>query len=186
MAVARPRCEIRGRVQGLRLGLKAQHARLGQDPRQFRPDVRHHFRRRQDLRGLAGRGQDASRQRGHLLDLALAGRTWNASRIDPNYELLERAPDAPALPATPAQRQQSRSRPIQDFTEADAYAAALDRALAKLADRINAKHVELAEHDQSDHVGLGRLTGQLRELESDLAETESRWLELSEIVESGG
>ena len=64
--------------------------------------------------------------------------------------------------------------------------AALDRALAKLADRINAKHVELAEHDQSDHVGLGGLTGQLRELESDLAETESRWLELSEIVESAG
>ena len=64
--------------------------------------------------------------------------------------------------------------------------ATLDRALAKLADRINGKHVELAEHDQSDHVGLGRLTGQLRELESDLAETESRWLELSEIVESDG
>ena len=64
--------------------------------------------------------------------------------------------------------------------------ATLDRALAKLADRINGKHVELAEHDQSDHVGLGRLTGQLRELETDLAETESRWLELSEIVESDG
>ncbi len=62
--------------------------------------------------------------------------------------------------------------------------AALDRSLAKLTDRINAKHVELAEHDQSDHVGLNRLTGQLRELESDLAQTESRWLELSEMVES--
>ena len=64
--------------------------------------------------------------------------------------------------------------------------AALDRALAKLAGQINAKHVELAEHDQADHVGIGRLTGQLRELETDLAETEGRWLELSELVESGG
>ncbi len=64
--------------------------------------------------------------------------------------------------------------------------AALDRALGKLTDRINAKHVELAEHDQSDHVGIGRLTGQLRELETDLADTEGRWLELSETVESGG
>ncbi len=43
--------------------------------------------------------------------------------------------------------------------------ASLDRALAKLSDRVNAKHVELAEHDQSDHVGLGKLTQQLRELE---------------------
>ena len=64
--------------------------------------------------------------------------------------------------------------------------AALDRALSKLTDRINAKHVELAEHDQSDHVGLGRLTGQLRQLETELADKEGRWLELSEIVESGG
>jgi ATPase subunit of ABC transporter with duplicated ATPase domains len=62
--------------------------------------------------------------------------------------------------------------------------AALDRALAKLTERINAKHVELAEHEQSDHVGISRLTGQLRDLEGDLAETESRWLELSELVES--
>ena len=52
---------------------------------------------------------------------------WNASRIDPNFQLMERAPDAPALPVSPAQRQESRSRPMQDFTEADAYAAALDR-----------------------------------------------------------
>ena len=52
---------------------------------------------------------------------------WNASRIDPNFQLMERAPDAPALPVSPAQRQESRNRPMQDFTEADAYAAALDR-----------------------------------------------------------
>ena len=64
--------------------------------------------------------------------------------------------------------------------------AALERALGKLATKVNAKHVELAEHDQADHVGIGRLTGQLRELETDLAETEGRWMELSELVESGG
>ena len=61
----------------------------------------------------------------------------------------------------------------------------LDRAIAKLTDRINAKHVELAEHDQSDHVGVGRLSAELRTLEGELADTESRWLELSERVESG-
>jgi ATPase subunit of ABC transporter with duplicated ATPase domains len=61
--------------------------------------------------------------------------------------------------------------------------AALDRALAKLSDRVNAKHVELAEFDQSDHVGLGRLTAELRELEAEVAEKENRWLELSELVD---
>ncbi|AKK28236.1 ABC-F family ATP-binding cassette domain-containing protein [Mycobacterium sp. EPa45] len=61
--------------------------------------------------------------------------------------------------------------------------ASLDRALSKLSDRVNAKHVELAEHDQSDHVGLGKLTQQLRDLEAEVAEKENRWLELSELVD---
>jgi ATP-binding cassette subfamily F protein uup len=64
--------------------------------------------------------------------------------------------------------------------------AALDRAIAKLTAKINAKHVELAEHDQSDHVGIGTLTGELRSLEGELTDTENRWLELSEQLESVG
>ena len=62
--------------------------------------------------------------------------------------------------------------------------AALDRALTKLAQKVDATHIALAEHDQSDHVGIGRLTAELRDLQSDLAEKEGRWLELSELVES--
>jgi hypothetical protein len=54
-----------------------------------------------------------------------------------------------------------------------------------LTGRINVKHVEIADHDQSDHVGIGRLTAELRALESELADKESRWIELSEMVESG-
>jgi len=61
--------------------------------------------------------------------------------------------------------------------------SALDRALAKLSGRVNATHVELAEHDQSDHVGITRLTQQLRELEDEVADKEQRWLELSEMIE---
>jgi ATPase subunit of ABC transporter with duplicated ATPase domains len=61
--------------------------------------------------------------------------------------------------------------------------ASLDRALSKLSDRIKAKHVELADHDQSDHVGISRLTGELRDLENDVADKETRWLELSELIE---
>ncbi len=61
--------------------------------------------------------------------------------------------------------------------------AAVDRQLARLADRIKDKHDELAEHDQSDHVGITRLTQELRSLEDEVATTESRWLELSEMLE---
>ncbi len=61
--------------------------------------------------------------------------------------------------------------------------AAIDRRLARLADQIAAKHRELAEHDQSDHVGITRLTEELRDLEDDVAGLESRWLELSEVLE---
>jgi ABC transport system ATP-binding/permease protein len=61
--------------------------------------------------------------------------------------------------------------------------AAIDRRLTRLADQIAAKHEELAEHDQSDHVGITRLTRELRELEEDVAGLENRWLELSDVVE---
>jgi ATP-binding cassette subfamily F protein uup len=59
----------------------------------------------------------------------------------------------------------------------------VDRQLARLADRIAAKHVELADHDQSDHVAITRLTAELRALEDEVGALESRWLELSEAVE---
>jgi ATPase subunit of ABC transporter with duplicated ATPase domains len=61
--------------------------------------------------------------------------------------------------------------------------SALDRAITKLTERINAKHVELAEHDQSDHAAISGLTAALRELEAELAVKENRWLELSELIE---
>jgi ABC transport system ATP-binding/permease protein len=61
--------------------------------------------------------------------------------------------------------------------------AAIDRRLVRMADQIAEKHEELAEHDQSDHVGIGRLTKELRGLEDDVARLEARWLELSEVVE---
>jgi ABC transport system ATP-binding/permease protein len=61
--------------------------------------------------------------------------------------------------------------------------AGIDRRLARLADQIAAKHRELAEHDQADHIGITRLTEQLRELEGGVAELENRWLELAEVVD---
>lgn len=60
---------------------------------------------------------------------------------------------------------------------------ALDRRLGKVTDQVAAKHEELARHDQSDYVGLGRLTDELRTLEGEIADLETRWLELSEQLE---
>lgn len=89
-----------------------------------------------------------------------------------------RSPPAPAEPV-PAPEQMSGAQ----RRAAEKELAAVDRQLARLADRIAAKHTELAEHDQSDHIALTRLTQDLRNLEAEVAATETRWLELSEVLE---
>ncbi|WP_319436607.1 ABC-F family ATP-binding cassette domain-containing protein [Mycobacterium sp. RTGN5] len=59
----------------------------------------------------------------------------------------------------------------------------IERSLVKLDGRIAALHAELAAHDQSDHIEIGRLTMELRSLEDEVAAAEARWLELSELVD---
>ncbi len=61
---------------------------------------------------------------------------------------------------------------------------AIERRLTRLADQRTVKHLQLADHDQADHVGLTRLTRELRALEDEVTELETRWLELSERVEN--
>ena len=86
-----------------------------------------------------------------------------------------------AKPGTGASRPQAISGAELRATEKEI--AAIDRRLARLADQIAAKHRQLAEHDQSDHLGIARLTEELRELHDGVAQLESRWLELSEVLE---
>ncbi|MCX7521790.1 ABC-F family ATP-binding cassette domain-containing protein [Microbacterium sp. STN6] len=69
-----------------------------------------------------------------------------------------------------------------DLRAAEKEISSIDRKLARLADQVAAVHERLAEHDQSDYEGLGRLTNELRELEANIADLETRWLELSELV----
>jgi ABC transport system ATP-binding/permease protein len=88
---------------------------------------------------------------------------------------------ASAAPATSTAAPQAISG--SELRAAQKEIAAIDRRLTRLADQIAAKHHELAEHDQSDHVGITRLTQELRELEEDVAGLENRWLELSDVVE---
>ncbi|MDG4668710.1 ABC-F family ATP-binding cassette domain-containing protein [Mycobacterium sp. 236(2023)] len=101
--------------------------------------------------------------------------------VDEYLRLAEKRPSAPA------QQQQKSAAPASlsgaELRNVEKEIASIDRSLAKLSDRIGAKHEEMAAQDQSDHVGLGRLTAELRELESQVTEQESRWMELSERLE---
>jgi ABC transport system ATP-binding/permease protein len=100
--------------------------------------------------------------------------------IDEYLRLSARRADPAAAAPSPAE-QQAMSGAQRRAAEKEL--AAVDRQLGRFADRIQDKHHELAEHDQSDHVGITRLTQELRALEDEVAATESRWLELSELLE---
>lgn len=62
--------------------------------------------------------------------------------------------------------------------------SSIDRKLEKLAGEIARLHERLAVHDQGDYVGLGVLGDELGALEASVAELETRWLEVSEALES--
>ncbi|MGX5697363.1 ABC-F family ATP-binding cassette domain-containing protein [Agromyces soli] len=86
-------------------------------------------------------------------------------------------------PSSPA------ARPAEAISGADRRAlekelSAIDRRLEKLGQQIAAQHEKLAAHDQSDYTGLGALGDELRGLEASVAELETRWLEISESLES--
>jgi ABC transport system ATP-binding/permease protein len=71
---------------------------------------------------------------------------------------------------------------------AEAHAAqkelgAIERRMQKLERRTETLHTKLTAHDQSDYVGLAEITAELRSVESENAELEERWLELSEQLE---
>ncbi|MET0830063.1 MAG: ABC-F family ATP-binding cassette domain-containing protein [Microbacterium sp.] len=88
---------------------------------------------------------------------------------------------------TPVAASAAPSPAAEGLTGADRRTAekefsAIDRQLAKLAKRITATHDDLATHDQSDYVGIGRLNAQLQSLEAELAALEERWLEVGEAL----
>jgi ATPase subunit of ABC transporter with duplicated ATPase domains len=58
--------------------------------------------------------------------------------------------------------------------------AAIERRIAKVDAEITAKRTALADHDQSDFVGLGEKMSAIGQLEAENVALEERWLELSE------
>ncbi|MGF1646691.1 MAG: ABC-F family ATP-binding cassette domain-containing protein [Kineosporiaceae bacterium] len=79
---------------------------------------------------------------------------------------------APGSPVSGAQRRATQKE-----------IAAIERRLERVSGSIDAVHRRLAEHDQSDYVGLQRCTDELRQLQTDVGQLEERWLELSELVD---
>ena len=70
---------------------------------------------------------------------------------------------------------------------AEAHAAqkelgAVERRMQKLERQTATLHTTLADHDQSDYVGLSEITGRLRAVEGEIESLEERWLELSELL----
>jgi ATPase subunit of ABC transporter with duplicated ATPase domains len=88
----------------------------------------------------------------------------------------------------PAPPRQSQAEPAPaglsgaELRAAQKEIAAIDRKLARLAERIEAAHEAMARHDQSDYQGLIDKTKELRELQDEVSDLETRWLELSERV----
>jgi ATP-binding cassette subfamily F protein uup len=85
---------------------------------------------------------------------------------------------APAKPA----RDEGRQILGAERRAAEKELASLERRMTKLQSEIAAARTALADHDQSDYVGLAREMEQIGVLESELQQAEERWLELSELV----
>ena len=95
-------------------------------------------------------------------------------------------------------KQQTASRPVAPVTKQDAAPslsgaelravekelAAIDRKISKLQAEVTLLHDELATTDQSDFAALTPLTEKLRGTEAEIADLETRWLELGELIES--
>ncbi|HYI33730.1 MAG TPA: ABC-F family ATP-binding cassette domain-containing protein, partial [Glaciibacter sp.] len=70
-----------------------------------------------------------------------------------------------------------------DLRNAQKELASIDRKVAKQQARIAALHEDLAVHDQGDFDGLGKLTSEIADLNASVAGFETRWIELSELIE---
>jgi len=114
--------------------------------------------------------------------LRLAASTRAAPSLSERQRLPERAASARSAPERAAGESKSPALSGAERRQAEKDLAAAERRLERLASLVAAKHEELAAHDQSDYEALIRLGDELRALESEVAEKEERWLELSEAL----
>lgn len=117
------------------------------------------------VRHLPG-GVDQYLQLASASRAAAAGRGAVAGRVAPQARI---ETNTPALSGA-------------DRRNAEKELASIERKLAKMQDEVKAQHEKLAVADQSDYQLLTQLSAELREFESTVADLETRWLELSELL----
>ncbi len=118
----------------------------------------------------------------------LGGHFQHLPRGVEQYLELRRKTVAEALPGAIGGASASASSPSKsalkgaELRNAEKEYAAAGRKIEKLQGQISELHLKLAEHDQSDYAGLGVLSTELSALEQSVADIETRWLELSELL----
>ena len=83
-------------------------------------------------------------------------------------------------PASPASAGPALSG--ADLRAAQKEIAAAERRIEKLTAQADAARTALAEHDQSDYVGLGEKMARIGELDAEVAALEERWFALTEQI----
>lgn len=89
---------------------------------------------------------------------------------------------APAAVASTTESTESTALSGAERRAVEKEASSIERRLDKLHAEVTTLHARMADHDQSDHAGLQKLTESLRAVEDETAELEERWLELSELI----
>jgi ATPase subunit of ABC transporter with duplicated ATPase domains len=107
----------------------------------------------------------------------LDGRLRHLPRGVEEYLQLRSAQPAPTAAAVTTKASGAERR------NAEKELAALERRMQKLTAAVAAVHERMAVADQSDFTGLSILMEEAAGFEGELAEAESRWLELSELLE---
>lgn len=100
--------------------------------------------------------------------------------VDEYLRLRTREREAPATRVVEAAAPSAPGLSGADLRTAQKEITALERRLEKLEAQIGAARAGLAEHDQSDYVGIGAEMARIGGLESERDEVEERWFELTE------
>ncbi|HVL51247.1 MAG TPA: ABC transporter ATP-binding protein, partial [Actinomycetota bacterium] len=100
--------------------------------------------------------------------------------IDQYLRVLRETSTGPPAPA----RVPGRSPSVQTARETRKQIASIERKLEKIPAQIAEVNERIAAHDQSDYLGLQTHVEELKELQDRLSDLETRWLELTEQLET--
>jgi len=100
--------------------------------------------------------------------------------IDQYLQVLRETRYGPPAPA----RVPGRSPRVQTARETRKQIASIERKLKKIPAQIAEVNERIAAHDQSDYLGLQTHVEELKELQDRLSDLETRWLELTEQLET--